>query len=407
MPRRKNTNSDDGHSTKARKAIHQLPSSLPNGGEGHMSHAEKAKHALPSPPPDIAETIADLRYQHRRRCYAMESRKRVHLSLLALLRTALGWSKALPLAERKRIADQARALVELGEVEHVYGQEVPIGPTYGPWRDLILASLKARELFDRPEEEATKAMERLARLLPVYPWAKAVKGLGDGSLAVIIAEAGDLSNYPTHSKLWKRMGVAVMGDIRQGGLPKSAPKALWIEHGYSRTRRSRLWNVGASLIKAQVRNVKDEAGERTDESMAIGPYGERYLARKAYESARVPEMSPIHAHRRAQRYMEKRLLRDLWNAWQGNEQRAIQDMPTMAKDRLSAVHPLEREAAESLPATAMTRMPPARPNKQQTTPLLPEKASPNVSAAHGEGAANLPVPETANQFVPPLHPPGA
>jgi hypothetical protein len=323
-----------------------------------------------SPPPDIAETISDLRYQHRRRCYAMESRKRVHLSLLALLRTALGWSKALPLAERKRIAIRAMDLVAIGEAEAT-GKEAPSDPAYPDWQDLILASLKARELFDRPEEEATKAMERLARLLPVYPWAKAVKGLGDGSLAVIVAEAGDLSNYATHSRLWKRMGVAVMGDIRQGGLPKSAPKALWIEHGYSRTRRSRLWNVGASLIKAQIRNVKDAAGERTDESTAIGPYGDRYLARKIYELARDPEISPIHAHRRAQRYMEKRLLRDLWSAWPRDEQRATRGVPEPAIVCLSAAHPLEREATASMPATTITPLPPARPDEGEAIGNVP------------------------------------
>jgi hypothetical protein len=31
--------------------------------------------------------------------------------------------------------------------------------------------------------------------------------------------------------------------------------------------------------------------------------------------ARDPEMSDMHSHLRAQRCMEKRLLRDLWRAW--------------------------------------------------------------------------------------------
>jgi hypothetical protein len=60
-----------------------------------------------------------------------------------------------------------------------------------------------------------------------------------------------------------------------------------------------MWNIGDALIK----------GNRA------GKYRTFYLRRKEYELQRDPEMKPIKAHRRAQRYMEKRLLRDLWRAW--------------------------------------------------------------------------------------------
>ena len=60
-----------------------------------------------------------------------------------------------------------------------------------------------------------------------------------------------------------------------------------------------MWNIGDALIK----------GNRDGEYRTI------YLERKAYELAREPEMKPIKAHRRAQRVMEKRLLKKLWQAW--------------------------------------------------------------------------------------------
>jgi hypothetical protein len=215
----------------------------------------------------------------------MEQRKRADLALGAYIRTELGWSLNLPADERAKIAKQAAALVKKPE---------------GDLGDVILAAHESRKPFKEIENVALKNMEKLAKQLPVWSlYCENVRGLGAGSLAVIVAEAGDLSNYRTHSKLWKRMGLAVMSGIRQGGLPKGASADSWIEHGYNRQRRSKVWNIGDSLIK----------GNRD------GYYRRIYLERKAYEIARDPDIKPIAAHRRAQRYMEKRLLKHLWQAW--------------------------------------------------------------------------------------------
>jgi hypothetical protein len=252
------------------------------------------------------ETIDAIRAFHRERCFAMEQRKRSDLALGAFLRTQLGWRKDLDAATRKAIATKAAAIAD--------GADDPDGER---WRAVVLASVGARAPFDRIEAEALKEMARLAKALPVWAtFGEGVRGFGAASLAVIVAEAGDLSLYPDHSKLWKRMGLAVFDGLRQGGLRKNANKDDWIAHGYNRSRRSRMWNIGDAMIKAQVRKVKDERGEGdTDERIAIGPYGAIYLQRKASELSHNPEMTAMHAHRRAQRYLEKRLLRDLWQAW--------------------------------------------------------------------------------------------
>lgn len=229
--------------------------------------------------------VDQIRYWHRQRCFAMEQRKRIDLALGSFLRMMLGWSLALPDAERKKIAEHAAALMDDPE---------------GEWAQVIAASAAARGPFEAIEKNAVKQMEKLAKASPVWPiYCENIRGFGAASLAVIIGEAGDLSNYSTIAKLWKRMGLAVFDGTRQGGLAKGAGAEAWIEHGYSPIRRSRMWNIGDTIIK----------GNRD------GYYRTLYLERKAFELAREPEMKPIKAHRRAQRYMEKRLLKHLWQAW--------------------------------------------------------------------------------------------
>ena len=58
----------------------------------------------------------------------------------------------------------------------------------------------ARAPADQRRRETEKEMERLAKQLPVYPWIKQINGAGELGLATIVAEAGDLSDYPNVCK---------------------------------------------------------------------------------------------------------------------------------------------------------------------------------------------------------------
>lgn len=268
---------------------------------------------------ELAETIAEIRYFHRNRCYAMETRKALDLRLGWFLKTQLGWSKSAPKPERDAIAMLATDFVKTGE-KIAKGVDVERPKGFDELEGIILAAIMARAPFDSVEKDAKKAMEKLALSLPVWEWADGIRGFGPVSLAIIIAETGDLFHYSNPAKVWKRMGVGIVGDVRQGGLPKTAKKEDWVAHGYSRTRRSRMWNIGDALVK----------GNRD------GRYRTLYLDRKEYEAAKavaeglivapsasIPKGKAVeyrsqgHIHRRAQRYMEKRLLRDLWNTWKG------------------------------------------------------------------------------------------
>jgi hypothetical protein len=258
------------------------------------------------------DTINAIISQYRERRFGMEQRKRSDLAVGAFLRMALGWRKDMPEKERKVIATEAARIAK--------------SPEGTKWEAIVASQIASRGPFEALEKAALKELVKLAESLPVWEsFGKDIRGFGAASLAAIVAEAGDLNNYSSVPKLWKRMGLAVMGDFRQGGLPKGAGADAWIAHGYNKMRRSAMWNIGDTMCKGQIRKVKDEAGEDTGERTSLGYYGQVYLDRKAYELAREPDMQPMQAHRRAQRYMEKRLLKHLWQAWRRDQ---IEDAET-------------------------------------------------------------------------------
>lgn len=181
--------------------------------------------------------IEEIRYWHRRRTFTMEQRKRANLALASFIRLQLGWSLALPQAERKRLNAQALTICS-GKADA------------GEWQSLIDAAKHAQAPFIAIEKQSVREMERLAQTLPVWPtFGAPINGFGPLGLAIIVGEAGDLSNYADKGKLWKRLGLALVDGVRQGALAKTAPKQDWINHGYNRERRSRIWTIGDSLKK--------------------------------------------------------------------------------------------------------------------------------------------------------------
>lgn len=165
--------------------------------------------------------------------------------------------------------------------------------------------------------ELEKVLAKLVRKTAVAEWAKGVSGFGEVSLAGIIGESRvGPGNYRTVSSLWKRMGLAVI----DGGRQRKVTGDQALMHGYNAERRALMWNIGNCLIKAQVRNHKDEDGKKIEGSdYALGELGQLYLERKAYLNERNATMeTPLtkpHIHNEAKRYIEKRLLRQLWQAW--------------------------------------------------------------------------------------------
>lgn len=213
----------------------------------------------------------------------------------------------------------------------------------------LVPYMDAMAPLDHAIAEQAKLLEKLGKSLPVYEWCKSVPGLGPRFLSMIVGECGiGPGEYRSVSALWKRMGMAVIDGERQRRVTGDAA----LVHGYVATRRSLMWNIGGSIMKAQIRGEKDDDGKKIEGgSRAIGEYGQLYLDRKAYELERsnagayaevaaalvksakregkTPNahnlegrLSPSHLNNRAKRYIEKRLLRELWKAWRRASSRA-------------------------------------------------------------------------------------
>ena len=239
------------------------------------------------------DAVDALRELHRKRQDFHSAEKRMTLQIKAICRRFCDGDK-----------DEASVLYAAaveGKGEH------PQALRCTSW---LAPMLQARELMEGQRKAVEKQMESRAKALPVAEWVKGVKGFGIGSLAAIVGEAGDLSGYETHSKLWKRMGLAVMSDGRQRRVTGDAA----LEHGYCASRRSIMWNVGQCVFKSQSQRIDKATGEIKAEA---GIYRRIYDDRKAYEADRVE--TKAHAHNRATRYMEKKLLRDLWRVWRAGE----------------------------------------------------------------------------------------
>ena len=288
-----------------------VASSIDGGGECHAQGK-----LIPNPiVPDLAFIVEALYEDQKKRTFCIRSQNRQNNATLAYVRMFLGWSPDLPEKDQKAIRDRAQSIVDKVEKgKPLSGEDKVVGDACSL---LILAAVESRKPLDKMRKDIEKHMEKMVKQLPVWEWVQSVKGFGAVGFGVVIGEAGDLSNYSNPGKLWKRMGLAPKDGKaastwrRTGGLTA----ADWEEFGYKPSRRSEMWNRAPSLIKAQISKVLDADGEDTGERIATGYYGQVYLDRKRYEIERNPEISRIWAHKRAQAYMEKRLLKHLWQKW--------------------------------------------------------------------------------------------
>ncbi len=220
-----------------------------------------------------AAAIVDLRDTTRRRFTYMRMENRHVLAIKAKAREAAvarlrAAGEALPAGRfPKPNAEDAAAVAEL-------------------YPELI----ECQGIHHRARLVMEKRMVQLAEPLPGLRLVEEVHGFGVMGLAIIVGLSGDLSGYPHYRMLWRRFGL----DVQDGKAPK---KRRGIANGYSPARRSAIFTIGDALIKKQ--NL----------------YRELYLESKQVYAAKWPEASKMHVHRAAQRYMEKRLLKHLWQRW--------------------------------------------------------------------------------------------
>lgn len=241
----------------------------------------------------MQQTIADIGAHYRELRYLTSSRIAISNRLGAYVRRALGWSADLPEADQERIRKAAAKAISDGD------------PRFA---DIVAATEGAAKAFEVAETGSARTLRKLAETLPVWTrFGAEIKGFGPLGLAVILGEAGDIGNYDGFAKLWKRLGLGIVGDKQQGKPGKHATAEDWIEHGYNAQRRAAIFAyIGTPLLKAD--NL----------------YRELYLRRKVYETER--GKTKMHAHRAAQRYAEKMLIKHLWKAWRRDDPIAAVEM---------------------------------------------------------------------------------
>lgn len=281
-----------------------------------MSRAMEAMSPMNDMPDSIQETsgdhhateaqpfgVAAIRLHYRRRVDWHKAEKALTLQIKAICRRLCDGDK-----------DEANKLYKaMTAGDHESGEtqitSVPQVIALAACEPLIVA----RSVIELKRKDEEKTLKKLAKQLPVWEWAKDVRGCAELSLAQIIGETGDLSGYDNPSKVWKRLGLAPYNG-RAASTWRTCGGATaddWVEMGYSPARRSVVYNIGECFVKAggPYRELYDQfkeeyaAREWCGRCHNKGDKGDREHCTKA------------HVHNRAKRKAEKRFIRDLWAAW--------------------------------------------------------------------------------------------
>lgn len=278
----------------------------PLDDDGQQVHDNQSPFAeVVTPKRRDPETIARIKTLYKQRNDIIRAHGNLTRQVTSICYHAVGFNTFLP--EKQRAAAMKAGNRLLADLKAGNPEAAIVFDSAG-----YLLHVIDQSGFDKQKRIIEKKMEKAVASLGMEDFIASVSGFSSVQLANIIGEAGDIANYGTVSRLWKRMGMAVIDGVRQS---KQSDKGKALDHGYNPSRRSAMWNIGETLIKAQIRSAKDDAGEKTGESIAIGPLGQVYLDRKKYYAALHPDKTKAHIHNDAKRYMEKRLLKMLWRAW--------------------------------------------------------------------------------------------
>lgn len=270
---------------------------------GRQPCAEKAEIALPVSA--SLDQLAEL--QVRRKFYIGVVNKQTN-AVKALVRRALGWRYDEDEDDREKTNGRAARIVAAALAGKP--QKPEDADVFGALAFDLATVAAAIEPCTKARHEIELEMKRVVRKLPVYQWAKEVKGFGELGLAVVVAEAGDLSAYPKKGHLWKRLGLAPFEGKAystwrmKGGLTAED----WTEAGYSPRRRAEIYAVISEPLFRQ-------------QTVCAGSYRAIYDRRRELTAETHPDWTKAHSHMDALRVMTKYLLRDLWREWRRVEER--------------------------------------------------------------------------------------
>ncbi len=241
------------------------------------------------------------------RCRLLRSRKRVQSSFRSVLAFEFAKRSGDPDAFKKGVFKK-----HTERANELFKDVIKTGEVHPdiPWTKMTLmsaASVREYMEIEKQHETTMKALAKeLAELKGLTEWIEHPDQTGFGyfALAQFIGETGDLSNYVTPAKLWKRMGlfpITKNGRSHMGSTWRKYTKKIgfglspeeWTERGYRPSRRSAFWLIGASLLKAngadtdKARKTKLRKGHtlRTEP----GPYWLRWMKAKHTAYLKHPE----------------------------------------------------------------------------------------------------------------------
>lgn len=267
---------DEYHPHSARSVTNNAGGATPATNTDGGGHSVSSSHQTDAAPSLTEEDAATLTVCARRRRGWIKTRNVLTNNAKAYARSRMGWRLDLPADEQARIRKEASDLVDAivdGKPSN-HPAATDVAEYVEPLR-LPIANLEVNI------KAASKAIENVVERLPIAKWLDGIRGAGYLAVGLILSETGDLTRYANPAKLWARMRLHVEnGKAVKGGV-----------------RRQVVFLAGDCLVKAN----KD------------GKYRAMYLAEKEKQTPLTA--SKMHAHRRAQRKMEKEFLVDLWKAW--------------------------------------------------------------------------------------------
>jgi len=257
---------------------------------------------------NLNETVALIRGLHRQRRFAMKVQQKLDRSLESFIRiNATEWNPNADDADREKANRHVREII----------MSIRDGTPHDLADEVHMADA-ARYPADTRRAAAEKAMEKAAKELPVFRWIESIRGAGALGLATIVAEAGDLANYPNPAKLWKRLGFAPFDGYagstwkRATWRPRTLTAEEWIANPFSGERYALMSQIATWLVNAQWIAGDKKAGE---EGRPNGPYGEVYAVRRKQTLASHSDWTDGHRRKDALRIAMKAFLRDLWAEW--------------------------------------------------------------------------------------------
>ncbi len=165
------------------------------------------------------------------------------------------------------------------------------------------------------EHRTVLSLQKRMRVNPIWPYFKDVKGVGEKTLARLMACIGDPYLRPlddgsyeprTVSQLWAYCGMHTIAN--KDGEIVAAKRMKGVQANWNTEAKTRLFLLSQNLLRQGIRKDKD------GNQYAVTEYGQLYLDRRAHTAVTRPEWNPGHGLNDALRIMGKELLKQLWQA---------------------------------------------------------------------------------------------